>query len=593
MAQANVYATKVRINGSTDNISLSAAGNVTVSYLLNEDASGGVSIAIKSGETTVRTINLAGGALGTLRGANSVVWDGKDAFGQMVGSGSYSVSITTLAHGYDNWTQISHDDSNYVFQARGIAVNKNPTSPFYGRIFVSNSTEGNHPESNPGDNIGILKFNSDESWAEEGVFSDGGYPWKGLAFSPWKIEVSDDDFVYVNDYSDHGLVLSFDQTISSNSLQHVLRSDNWTNGGLNLNLEGPYVTGSGTNKQVWMADASQDGVGIRRWNVTTNGMLATNDLGSTIVQSGTASDLNFFPEDVAVDKNNRIYTIQNTSTAGSSAYRLMRFAPYSGTPELVAEWKTGANDDSMSGAYGIAVDPTAAYVAVAFRGLFTTDYEYGGASVFNASNGSPVVSLSPSASPSHDHWDVAWDNAGNLYTIDAFDSVWRVYSPPGTNQSTTLALSTITVAGPPTAPPNLTKPDYANGQFTFILAGEPYTTYIIQYSTNFADWISIATNNSVLGTRQISVFVPTYESFFRAIIGPHVAAEPVLAAPAFTADQFRFTLLGETNASYIILSSTNLQAWTPIVTNSAGSASRAITITTSNKQEFFRALLGP
>src|SRR5437879_4691670 len=140
--KANVYPTNVRVNGGTANISLTNADDVTITYLLNEPASGGVTVAIKSGAVTVRTVSLTNGAVGTLRGTNSVIWDGKDGSGQLVSNATYSISITAASTGYTNWTQISDDNTNYVWQGRGIAVNQSPYSQYYGRVFVENYSEG-------------------------------------------------------------------------------------------------------------------------------------------------------------------------------------------------------------------------------------------------------------------------------------------------------------------------------------------------------------------------------------------------------------------------------------------------------------------
>src|SRR5205814_737060 len=154
-----------------------------------------------------------------------------------------------------------------------------------------------------------------------------------------------------------------------------------------------------------------------------------NDLGTTIVQAGAGSDLNLAPFDIAVDRSNRIYTIQETQSSGDPAYRIFRFPAYSGTVETNADWKIGSGDDSMQGAYGLAVDPTGRYLAVAFKGDGQLTVNYGSTRIFEASNGASVVTITPS--PSHDHTDVAWDSVGNLYTLDNADTAWRTYSPPG------------------------------------------------------------------------------------------------------------------------------------------------------------------
>src|SRR5207244_3586617 len=92
-----------------------------------------VTINITSGATIIQTIIVTNPSPGTLRGTNLVVWDGTDLNGTNVGMGTYAVSITAFSGGFSDWMRTSDDlDSvNYVWEARGIAVNKNPGSPYY------------------------------------------------------------------------------------------------------------------------------------------------------------------------------------------------------------------------------------------------------------------------------------------------------------------------------------------------------------------------------------------------------------------------------------------------------------------------------
>jgi hypothetical protein len=515
---ANIYATNIRFNGGTTN--LGVPGLINIGYILNEPASR-VTITINSGATTVRTIALTNPSPGTLRGTNLVAWDGKDSNGTNVGAGTYTVSITAATDGYEDWTQISDDANpgNYVWEGRGIGVNKNPGSPYYGRVFVANSHGGPNENSTPGDSVGILKLNADGSPADEAIESGfwnstGGWLWAGDYYSPWKLEVSDDDKVYVNDFTVNGIVLSFDQTIAPASRQIVLNTNNYPSPG--VSLSGPFITGIGSNAQVWMADIVSGGVGIRRWQVGTNGSVATNDIGTMIVKAGSGSDLNNAPFDVAVDRSNRIYTIQQTLTAGDPAYRVFRFPAYGGTLETNADWKIGNADDTFEGAHGLAVDPAGRYLAVAFigDGNIGTGLQFGSTRVFETTNGTAVTTLLPSGN--HDHRDVAWDNVGNLYTIDNIDSTWRTYSPPGTNEATTTATVTLEVATPIT----LSDPSRTGQQFQFTLNGKADVSYIIQASTNLLNWEAVVTNVSANATRIISVSAPGSVSFYRALVGP-------------------------------------------------------------------------
>jgi hypothetical protein len=513
---ANVYATHILLNGGTTNVAYTPGSSLSIGYILNDVATAGVSIDISAGSNVVRTLVFTNGGPGTALGTNLVIWDGKDGTGHTPSGSSYTVAITAAAVGYSDWTQISDDGNpgNYVWEPRGIAVNRNSSSPFYGRVFVGNALAGASPGTVTGDRVGIQKLNADGSPADEGIFSDGGWAWAGDDYSPWKIEVSSDDYVYINDWTGNGVILRWNQQLSSNSLAVVLTTNNWPNAGT-ANMSGPAISGSGTNTRVWMADIIYPGgVGIRTWNVSSNGLLAANDLGATAVGAGSGFAVNIAPYDVAVDSSNWIYVAQYISGTGDASPRVFRFAPYTyGSPaETNAYWKIGSGDDSMIEAYGIAVSADANYVAVGFRGAGGA-HVGGSIRVFMATNGADVATLGPAF---HDQTDVAWDNVGNLYAVDNYDSIWRAYSPPGTNFSRTVATAALVAPGGPV----LSAPVYSPGQFQFTLNGVASVSYIIQTSSNLVNWASVTTNNAPSATRVISLPAPLSLSFYRALLGP-------------------------------------------------------------------------
>src|SRR5262245_3740706 len=82
---ANVYATN--LGQSANSFNPSGAQSVTLSYLLNEDATNGVNVSIlNASNTVVRTIS----AGNQLKGSNSVIWDGKDDASTILPVGNYS-----------------------------------------------------------------------------------------------------------------------------------------------------------------------------------------------------------------------------------------------------------------------------------------------------------------------------------------------------------------------------------------------------------------------------------------------------------------------------------------------------------------------
>ena len=468
-ARANVYATNIKINGSLASAFIPTNGTARITYILNEPASSGVTIRVLSGSTVVRTIAIAGGTAGALRGTNTVVWDGTADNSSPVAAGTYSLAITAAARGYSGWTQITDDnaDGNAVWEGRGIAIDRNTNSPYYGRVLVANA-QANDPGANNwlGYQVGILKCNADASYADEGGLSTGGYPWAGDTYSPWHLEVSSSDRVYVDDFTTNGQVISWDPTISPGSEVAVLRPDNWAN--LKVGLSGPALSGSGTSLALWMTDAGASsatgsGLGVLRYSLLPDGTCAAGDKGTTAVALGVSMTGN--PVDVALDPAGNIYTLQANADPGDPNNRVFRFPPYNpannnGAPNTVANWAIGAGDDSMAGGRGIAVDPAGQYVAVSFTGLSTGSN--GCTQIFSAANGALVTNLdlgiSISGFTQHEDEDCAWDAVGNVYYIDNVYGVWRAVSPPGANQSTTVAVATIQVGGSaPGIPPVITK----------------------------------------------------------------------------------------------------------------------------------------
>jgi hypothetical protein len=473
-ALANVYATNIKLNGGTTDVVMQPSDNVTVSYILNEPASLGVTLNILSTTGAVRTLAFPANAVGARKGVNTVIWDGKNSASNDLAPGTYSVSITAAAVGYTNWTQITDDNNpwNYVYDGHGIAVDRNTNSPYYGRIFVANASIGNNPTTIPGDQVGIQKINADGSPADEGIFTTGGHTWSGNSLSPWKLEVSNDDFVYVSDLARLGEVYRWEPGFSAASQLYVLRQDNVTN---RVYLTGMALFRNGTNTEVWAADSTnQNSLGILKWVLATNALARSNDAGLSVV--GVGGDLNLFPSDVALDAAGNIYTCQFVSSSGDPSPRVFCFPAYDpstnqGAPQLTARWAVGSTNDNYGEASGIAVDPTGTYVAVAFQGIETgITPAHGNTAIFYATNGAVVTSLDldqpmdGDPSTEHQNTDCAWDAVGNIYYIDNWYGYWRAFSPPGTNQATTVATVTVRVPAPPA--PEITAISTSNGVVT-------------------------------------------------------------------------------------------------------------------------------
>lgn len=486
-ASANVFASRLRLNGTNINVQTTAGQSVPVAYILNQAADAGVTVSVCIGTNVTWSTNISGGAPGTLKGTNGLTWPGVDSGGNAVTNGNWSVSVTANSSGFTNWSLIN---TGYVWAAEGIAVNNNTNSLYFGRIFVGNAAEG--PNSSPGDLLGLTKYYADGTPVAEGVFSTGGWAWSGGESSPWKVEVGADDRVYVVDGASTCTVVSFDQFITTNSppLQS-LRTNNVANPG--VNYAGLVATGTGTNRQFYMTDidaGGPGGVGVRRWDVAANGAVATNDTGITVVPTSVSLPLELFPQDVTLDASGRIFVVQHLGASASQTNRVLAFAPYSGTPQTTPLWTV--TDTGLVNAFGIAAALHTNCVAVVSRGSTTL-----GITLYNADTGAALATPGLNTG-SPEYTDVCWDRPGNLYVTDWQNSLWSEYSPPGTNRYQTVSVQTIKVGT--YSRPTLLSPGWSAGQFQATLVGEPGVNYALESSSNLVAWTAFATNRAYLKT---------------------------------------------------------------------------------------------
>ena len=511
-ARANVYATDIKLNGSLTGITNSNAIPVTISYILNEPATLGTTIKIFSGATVVDTISIASGP-GTLRGLNSVVWGGTNSNGSSVGAGVYSVSITAAASGYTNWTQISTDSSNTVaVEPIGLAVDNNTNSPYYGRIVVGcASTTSAHGVSQ---NCGLYKANADGSPADEGAFgyagytnNDGGGTAVGQMSSfpatvngnyylnPAIIRIGEDDRIYWADDSYSGAIVACDMQATTNQL--VITSG--TNGPYGPSPQNPTCPNNyGNNPQVDFLDNS--GPGIMQFDVVNagktnaalyladfedspnwgiwmyhlkNGASDTNDTTGTQAVTCQGSNLFTTGAGLMVDYNQDIFVSQFRTLGNDTNQATWLYTNWNGgtlPPENsgtnyaegfglpLPDWAVGSGDTNMTGIFDTVLDsrshPT--LVAVSMNAGDTVaggNGRNGGIRLLNPTNGSIVVS---NLDATNWYKGVAFDNVGNVYGASSSAQYWRVWSPPGTNQATTVAVATFTIPGPPT-PINITR----------------------------------------------------------------------------------------------------------------------------------------
>ena len=492
-ARANVFASNIKLNGNLRSISSGQGSIVNISYILNEPATAGVTINILSGTNVVDTIQIASPNVGTVRGANSVPWGGTNSSGEAVGLGVYSVSIIASAVGNPIWTQTSLDSTNNVaVDAQGIAVDNNSNSPYYGRVMLGCASAGGSAHGVT-QNCGIYKMNADGSPADEGSFGFGVYASYDAGSAtgamssdsgliPYRLRIGEDDRLYMLDYTSLGAVIAFDMQVTTNQIVIDEGSGGTLGGPNNYSGNPDYgdlvyginnfdVTSTTTaNAAIWLCDIdSPNNWGVWVYHLKNGASDPADTKGTQAVSANDSSDLSQNSGGgCMVDTNLDIFISQNVYY-NSAFFRTMEYTNWElgvlppegggskyayGTATNQVLWGVGTSDATFEGVQDTVLNNRQHPTLVALPTVGGGDV-YPGIRVLNAGDGSVVTVMNGGTNQTLTNLDypnqytcAAWDNVGNLYGASSSLNLWRVWSPPGSNQAATLAVATIQVLPP-------------------------------------------------------------------------------------------------------------------------------------------------
>jgi len=387
VARANVYATDIQLNSTLTGTVHPVAGSFTLTYHLNDNATAGVTINILSGNTVVSSTPIAypsAAGAGTSLGLNTVTLTAPAT------SGTYSVSIFAAATGYSTWQQISPLDTNHTTcWPRGLAVDKNITSPYYGRVvfgcgsnlLISSAVTPYATARSVQQLDGLYKWNADGTPADEGVFGYAGYTTDDAGkitaaqsgganqmanlytsgvgnpnSNPFSIVIGEDDRIYWSDDSNMGAIEACDmQAISSST---IFKEANYVNFNLSKRSEFDNVgngwrqfdvinttvtttyTGSGgiyTGTAALFVNDEGDNPdeGVWMWHLvgSPGSMVAdpTDTYGQNCVGISAAGANTLRTDGIAVDYNLDCFTCQDRNGSSTDpAYRNMLYANWNG-----------------------------------------------------------------------------------------------------------------------------------------------------------------------------------------------------------------------------------------------------------------------
>lgn len=415
--------------------------NGTIQFYLNESG-GSVTVTYEDGTTNV---NFSPLVLGT--GVN--LPSGGYSF-SLVGHTSYSIAVTKFGTGAAaimpnviQSTNTSVYGGNYVLQGfgdpRGLAVNVNPASPYFGRVYVSRG--GNASTA-------FYDLNSDGSWSTVGPggTNAGVTTWvTGAPYSsPDKISLAANDDLIVGDYSENnaGVWLVGPNLDTNELLLGPIGDVNGIAQGVHGAEVGPAVLlGSlSTGATLLTVDGDLNTNRIEVYSNITQTVLASGngwqnppDLTGPQVAINLPENPNgpgyYFYPSLDIGPNGYLYSGEYRSGIGSSDYAFVQVYDATYTHQLWNSRYSGGNSDyfftaatggSKSTPTCVSVSPDGKYLATVSMDNHLT--------ICLLTNGIPDVGTIYTIAPvrfgsatSDGADEVVWDAADNLYVLSASD----------------------------------------------------------------------------------------------------------------------------------------------------------------------------
>jgi hypothetical protein len=346
-------------------------------------------------------------------------------------SGAAGYEIHVFNSEAAGWTQISDDtltQSKY-YSPHGVAVNQNPASVNFGRIYVSEGLGGAVGAGGRTTTDGLYVMGADQSdiLSQGDTAATGGIDWSvGGSNSPFKISVAPDNSVYIADWSDGHSGLWRAPADVSGPFPNVLANENRTSSGLTDNhgsIPSVWVEGTGAGTQVYTLDEDFDLGGttgsVLRYDVGT----ATDYNGQPVEQTQDGTDIILnLRADVVRDEDGSWWIAQYRFTESPDAPSLTRFLD-GGTAPV---YNSAADDDLplLATNYGnLDIHNGWDLLALGARsdsGVYILD-------ISDPDNPALLDTVPQSGFTQ----DVAFDAAGNLYVVSSSSETLRIWSPGG------------------------------------------------------------------------------------------------------------------------------------------------------------------
>lgn len=344
------------------------------------------------------------------------------------GAPSYQIKVSSSAAA--GWTQTSADNMNTSFYIpTGVSVNRNPGSPNFGSIYVSNSGSGtttfgrNTPK-------GLYRMTADTAPVNNGT---AGVTWGTSSSAPFKSAIGADDRLYVADLAND---LVFDIAPDLSSGIQLINSSNRTGSQwvAAVQVQG---TQAGGDRKIFLVNSNYNDTarkGVVAYNLGGAAAVAADDKGAQLIGPNYFT---YYPMDAVQDSQGNWYTGQYRFYA-TEAPALAKFLA-GDLPGNTPAWES-PKEAPYSGSYCVDVYEPNGWVAYG-------NYYDGWVHIFDMGDGSYVGGFDAGSRMR----DIAFDAAGNLYTVDNTTEWLRAWSPGGDYTAITGSDGTFLVVPEPAA----------------------------------------------------------------------------------------------------------------------------------------------
>jgi len=384
-------------------------------------------------------------------------------------TGAYKIQVAKAGGaGYQQGVvnQISEDTNNFVkfTNQRGIAINKNPASPYFGRVYVGVGATPTTGERTVRDGIYLLNADQTDAVGQGDTPRTGGILFDAAVASgesPGRLNLGPDDNLYIADWSDAngGLTMTDPDVATNATAGRVLFGYGGPEVVTNIHgsVSSAWVEGSLAqgNLTVYTQDEDMDaGDGVYRYDIGAGPLpyagTPTQIFRFGLTFHGILTKIVRGPTGMWYGSNNRA---DNATAAG------IFVMDSAGAPlwNSIAAWRTfkdssGALDDMFSNTRGFDVSPDGKYLA-AFKGATNIAYSISANSVviLPLNDGVPNITnviVMPTPGTVSIGRELTFDAAGNIHTVSSGQGLLRIYAPGGYAVITTGSDGTFQVYTP-------------------------------------------------------------------------------------------------------------------------------------------------